>query len=142
MPAEMEELSKSECFRLLRTTEVGRLATPTDDGGVDIFPVNFIVDHGTIVFRTATGTKLSNLEHSSSVAFEADCTDRREGVAWSVVVRGSAEVIHDRTDVFDSFDLDLHPWHDSHKPFFIRLVPASTTGRRFAVSPSPPEGAE
>ena len=29
------------------------------DGEIEIFPVNFIVDHGSIVFKTAAGTKLS-----------------------------------------------------------------------------------
>ncbi len=130
----LEKLGESTCWSLLRTVDVGRIAVATDDGGVDIFPINFVVDHGTIVFRTAAGTKLTRLSHGGEVSFEADDSDLDDGVAWSVVVRGAAETIHDRTDLFDSFDLELRPWHASHKPFFVRLVPTSTTGRRFTVT--------
>ena len=102
-----------------------------------------IVDQGSIVFRTALGTKLSQItdrEDTPTVAFEADNADagtgRAEGdqVAWSVVVHGRAELITTSTDVFDSFDIHVHPWHASRKPFFVRLVPYRVTGRRFVVT--------
>lgn len=128
-----EELSESECWRLLRSVDLGRLATAAADH-VEIFPVNFLVDHGTIVFRTAAGTKLSSATRTAEVAFEADDCNGADGVAWSVVVRGTAEKVEGRTDVFDVFDLDLRPWHDSSKPFFVRLAPTAISGRRFVRS--------
>ena len=45
------ELSESACWALLRTTSVGRLAVWVEDHP-DIFPINFAVDHGTVVFRS------------------------------------------------------------------------------------------
>ena len=131
----LEVLSESECWRLLRGVDVGRIAIATEDHRVEIFPVNFVVDHGTIVFRTAAGTKLTRAARASEVAFEADDSDLEgDGVAWSVVVRGAAERIEGRTDVFDAFGLDLRPWHASNKPYFVRLVPTETSGRRFVVT--------
>ena len=59
----------------------------------EIFPINFVVDHGTVVFRTAEGTKLAGAVQGDAVAFEADGYERDTGEAWSVVVKGHAEEI-------------------------------------------------
>ena len=44
-------LPEHTCWMLLRSVEVARLAVSVDDRP-DIFPVNFVVDHGTVVIRT------------------------------------------------------------------------------------------
>ena len=71
----VEELPTHECWRLLRTTTVGRLAVSVDSQP-DIFPVNYVVDHGTLVFRTDAGTKLTAALTSNAVAVEADGIER------------------------------------------------------------------
>ena len=134
----LEELSESECWALLRTVDVGRLATPTQRGGVDVYPVNHVVDQGSIVFRTAVGSKLSGAISAHEVAFEVDGSDDER--AWSVVVHGRAELINRQTDLFDSFDLSVRPWHLSHKPYFVRIEAASITGRRFRIDPQAHQG--
>jgi hypothetical protein len=137
----LEELSESECWMLLRTVHVGRLATPTSHGGVDVFPVNHVVDQGSIVFRTALGTKLTNALSAPEVAFEADnaarTADDQNDDPWSVVVHGSATLITIETDLFDSFDLAVRPWHVSNKPHFVRLRPTAVSGRRFHLEGNP-----
>jgi len=50
------ELSESECWALLRASSVGRLAVWLEDHP-EIFPINYAVDHGTVVFRSSAGTK-------------------------------------------------------------------------------------
>ncbi len=133
----LEELSASECWTLLRSVDVGRLAAPTPSGGVDVFPVNHVVDQGTIVFRTAAGTKLTNAIEAPEVAFEADnaaCTyDEQRADPWSVVIHGVAELITIETELFDSVENAVHPWHESNKPYFIRLAPSAVSGRRFRL---------
>jgi nitroimidazol reductase NimA-like FMN-containing flavoprotein (pyridoxamine 5'-phosphate oxidase superfamily) len=133
----LEELSESECWTLLRTVDVGRLATPTTHGGVEVFPVNHVVDQGSVVFRTALGTKLAYALDAPEVAFEADNAARTHGEQsddpWSVVIHGAAELITRDTELFDSFELQVHPWHTSSKPYFVRLVPTGVSGRRFGV---------
>lgn len=52
------ELSDAHSWALLRQAVVGRLAVIVD-GAPDNFPVNHQVDHGSVVFRTAAGTKLA-----------------------------------------------------------------------------------
>lgn len=131
----MEHLIESECWTLLRSAPLGRLAVPLTSGGVDIFPINHVVDQGSLVFRTAVGSKLSAAIGAHEVAFEIDGLDGER--AWSVVVHGRAELINRQTDLFDSFELSLQPWHLSHKPYFVRIHPVSTTGRRFRVEIHP-----
>ena len=139
-PTPLEELSESECWTLLRTVDVGRLATPTPRGGVEIFPVNHLVDQGSIVFRSAMGTKVTNAVEAREVAFEADNAarphDAQPDDPWSVVVHGSAELITIETELFDTFDLSVRPWHVSNKPYFVRVVPTTVSGRRFRMEPS------
>jgi hypothetical protein len=116
----------------LRSVEVGRLAVSVDNTP-DIFPINFLVDHGTVVFRTAEGSKLSAALATPSVAFEADGHDPQANVAWSVVIKGQAEEVKQLYDQIDVLDLPLFPWHGAAKPIFIRVVPDTISGRSFEV---------
>jgi len=127
-----DELSESACWELLRTTSVGRLAVWVEDHP-DIFPLNYAVDHGTVVFRSRTGTKLSAALPDSPVALEADGYDAEKAEAWSVVIRGNAEEIKGQ-DLMDTIDLPLFPWQAGDKPRFIRIIPTITSGRRFPVA--------
>ena len=129
-------LEASTCWELLRSTEVGRLAVSFGDQP-DIFPVNFVVDHGTIVFRTAEGTKLAAAVLGRGVAFEVDGYDADAGEAWSVVVKGRADEIERMQDVFDALDLPLFPWHAAPKHRFVRIEPDDISGRRFEVVDAP-----
>ena len=128
----VDELSESACWELLRTTSVGRLAVWVEDHP-DIFPLNYAVDHGTVVFRSRTGTKLSAALPDSPVALEADGYDAEKGDAWSVVIKGNAEEIKGQ-DLMDTMDLPLFPWQAGDKPRFIRIIPTITSGRRFPVA--------
>jgi nitroimidazol reductase NimA-like FMN-containing flavoprotein (pyridoxamine 5'-phosphate oxidase superfamily) len=94
-------LGPDECWALLRSAAVGRLAISTADEP-DIFPINFVVDHGTVVFRTAEGTKLAGSVLGRAVAFEVDGYDAYEGEAWSVVLKGSAREIDHMLEVFEA----------------------------------------
>jgi uncharacterized protein len=125
-------LEVNVCWALLRSQEVGRLAVSIA-ARPEIFPINFVVDHGTVVFRTAEGTKLAGAVQGDAVAFEADGYERDTGEAWSVVVKGHAEEIGRAHDLFDTVGLPLFPWHAAPKQRFVRIVPDEVSGRRFHV---------
>jgi uncharacterized protein len=127
-------LPQHTCWMLLRSAEVARLAI-TVDAQPDIFPINFVVDHGTIVFRTGAGSKLSAAS-SNPVAFEVDGYDSETSEAWSVVIKGRAEEIKQLHESIESMDLPLSPWHGGPKPHFVRIVPETISGRRFHVENS------
>jgi nitroimidazol reductase NimA-like FMN-containing flavoprotein (pyridoxamine 5'-phosphate oxidase superfamily) len=130
-PNEGVELSTAESWTLLRAAVVGRLAVMVDDRP-DIFPVNHLVDHGSVVFRTAAGSKLAG-SAGHWVAFEVDGYDLLTASAWSVVVKGEAQQVNRLYDVLEAIELPLFPWHSAPKPHFIRIEPDSITGRRFEV---------
>jgi nitroimidazol reductase NimA-like FMN-containing flavoprotein (pyridoxamine 5'-phosphate oxidase superfamily) len=124
------ELDTHTCLGLLRTREVGRLAVSITDHP-DIFPINYVLDRGTIVFRTAEGTKLAASVLGRGVAFEIDGYEPDAGDAWSVVVKGYAIEIEKLQSYFDALDLPLFPWHAGPKHRFVRIEPVQITGRRF-----------
>jgi nitroimidazol reductase NimA-like FMN-containing flavoprotein (pyridoxamine 5'-phosphate oxidase superfamily) len=130
--AGVEVLTPDQCWALLRSAEVGRLAVSIVNRP-DIFPVNHIVDHGSVVFRTAEGTKLAAAVLGEAVAYEADGYDAGRGEAWSVVVKGRAVEIERIYELLDATDLPLFPWHAAPKNRFVRIEPESVTGRRFHV---------
>lgn len=127
-------LTVDECWARLGGQELGRLVTRVGDV-MDIFPVNFVVDDRTIVFRTAPGSKLFELTVNDEVLFEAD--DHTDVDAWSVVVRGHARVL-DTSDAVRAADaLGLEPWVPTLKYHYVRVEPASLSGRAFARGPEP-----
>ena len=121
------------CWELLRSAPFGRLAASMA-GNPEIFPVNHVVDHGTLVFRTAKGTKLAAVTLHPMVAYEADGYDPVTHTAWSVVVKGRAVPVRQREELLETLFLPLHTWHEGSKPYFVRIVPDRVTMRRFQVS--------
>jgi hypothetical protein len=124
------ELSAAESWTLLRGSVVGRLAVIVDDRP-EIFPINHVVDHDSVVFRTGTGTKVAGAV-GHPVAFEVDGYDVDTASAWSVVVKGHAQEVNLPYDVL--FELPLIPWHTAPKPYFVRIEPDGISGRRFEVT--------
>lgn len=123
----LDEIDEAECWRLLATQPVGRVAINVGHYPL-IFPVNHaVVAHG-VVFRTAPGTKLW-ATHRSNVSFEVDHVDIDNQTGWSVLVRGSAKEIT----------------VDTANPELVEIVapPRPNRGRRgrgniwFASSPTP-----
>ncbi len=125
-------LASAECWELLRQSVVGRLAVVDQDGQPDIFPINHVVDHGSVVFRTAVGTKL-DASVGRSVAFEVDGYEVAEATAWSVVLKGVAREIWDVDETIATLSLPLYPWLEGSKPRLVRVQSTGITGRRFAV---------
>lgn len=125
-------LTATACWELLRTSAVGRLAVVGEDGQPDVFPVNHVADHGSVVFRTAVGSKLA-ASVGRPVAYEADGYDVADASAWSVVVKGVAREIWDVDETIRTLALPLLPWAEGAKPRLVRIEPTSVSGRRFRV---------
>jgi len=133
----VETLDPRDCWTLLGSARVGRLAVVVA-GRPEIFPVNHVVDHGTVVFRTAPGTKLAAIRGTAPVAFEADGLDLGTGVAWSVIVKGRATRVTGRNLVLEAAALPIFPWHDEPKNWFVRVEADEITGRRFVAATTRP----
>ena len=127
-------LTDEQCWERLRAQELGRLVTHVGDV-LDIFPVNFVVDGESLLFRTAPGSKLFELTVQDEVLFEVD--DHTDTDAWSVIVRGRAHALDDSAEVERADGLGLRPWIPTLKYTYVRIDPVSLSGRAFRRSPEP-----
>jgi uncharacterized protein len=127
-------LSEGESWNLLAGVALGRLVTSVE-GEPEIFPVNFVVQNRTVLFRTAVGTKLVSAVINNNVLFEADDHNVAEG--WSVIVRGIARTLHSDDDIREAERGQLLPWTATVKQHYVRVVPTRITGRRFVFGAEP-----
>ena len=86
-------------------------------------------------FRTAQGTKLVSAVINNRVVFEADEHGVTEG--WSVIVKGSARVLHDSAEIEEAERAQLLPWTATPKLTYVRVIPSVITGRRFRFGAEP-----
>lgn len=121
-------LSEDVCWERLRAHRVGRLVVAVGSQP-DIFPVNYVVEDGEIIVRTAEGTKLAAAIMGDRVAFEIDELDADSHTGWSVVAHGSAREATDLLDVMHDEDIDTEPWADGAKLRVIHITPDEITGR-------------
>lgn len=134
MGAVVSYLSDEECFDRLASQELGRLVTSAA-GILDIFPVNYVLDGREVVFRTAEGSKLTELTIHNEVLFEAD--DHTDADAWSVIVRGRARRLETSDEVRAADELPLRPWLPTLKYNYVRVAPDSVSGRAFRRGEEP-----
>jgi uncharacterized protein len=127
-------LSETECWNLLSSVALGRLVTSVD-GQPAIFPVNFVVQHDTVLFRTSEGTKLVSAAINNQVLFEADDHGVTEG--WSVIVKGTARILRTDEEIDEADRAQLLPWTATVKQHYVRIRPLSVTGRRVAFGSEP-----
>jgi len=122
-------LDVDECLALLGHRVVGRVAFICGDGPV-IVPVNYLLDEGTVVFRTTYGTTLDTIGSGARVAFEVDAIDEATHSGWSVVVAGKAEEIWRPEELERARNLPLQPWAPGDRAHYVRILPSSISGRR------------
>jgi nitroimidazol reductase NimA-like FMN-containing flavoprotein (pyridoxamine 5'-phosphate oxidase superfamily) len=95
----------------------------------DIFPVNYVVEDGEIIVRTAEGTKLAAAIMGGRVAFEIDEFNADNHTGWSVVVHGTAREAEGLLDVMHDEEIDTSPWADGAKLRVVHITPDHVTGR-------------
>lgn len=125
----LEELSDDQCWELVGSKSLGRLAVAITNHP-DIFPVNFRLVDRTILIRSAPGLKLAAATLGTSVAFEVDEIDESAHTGWSVVIHGAAEELHSPDDLLAAEELGIEPWAHSDKHRFVRIAADRITGRR------------
>ncbi len=127
-------LSEDESWERLRSVALGRLVTNFADEP-EIFPVNYVVQDRTVLFRTAGGTKLFSAVTNRTVVFEADDHNLTEG--WSVIVRGRARLLKTDADIQKAERAHLAGWIPTHKNHYVRVTASDITGRHFRFGPEP-----
>ena len=131
----LERLEADECLRLISPGGVGRLAY-SGRYGMTVFPVNYTVLDGAIVFRTAeyspadedlrTGIPAAEYD----VAFEVDSIDQVAREGWSVLILGPAHHMDTLTEHDQAMQTGVEPWAGGEREHAIRITPRRITGRR------------
>jgi hypothetical protein len=138
-----EQLPLSESLRLLafaaKEAYVGRLAICGNRAPL-VHPVNFSYRDRAVVVRLGPGTMASGAS-GSVVAFEVDHLDRRNGRAWSVLVRGLATPMGEpaRSEVMST---DPAPLVLAPGDIVLSIHPDVVTGRRFPLRDGRREGVD
>lgn len=133
--AVFQKLTPEECRAKLGSVELGRIVVRRSED-MDIFPVNYVLDdEGRIYLRTAEGNKLFTVNLNPDVLFEAD--EVKDGFAWSVVVKGKAEILTSVADIHFADSLPLKPWAPTLKYNYVRISATEISGRSFPIAEEP-----
>ena len=137
-PRTLVELSPDDCQHLLRTLEIGRVVF-CDTGGPVALPVNYVVDHDDIVFRTAAHSSIIAASYARGVSFEVDSIDAARHKGWSVLATGQVTRIQDPAELCHVEMLGVTPWAEGPRSCYLRLEVRRISGRRI-VAEGDPEG--
>lgn len=129
----LEFLTESQCLALLAGGDVGRVGV-TMGALPAIFPVNYRLIDGAIVFRTSPGSKMSAAVNGAVVAFEVDDYHLEERTGWSVLAIGPSEVVHDLSLAFRVLEEQLEPLAEGRRSTIVRIRPSFVSGRRIVRS--------
>jgi len=133
----LERLEEAECLRLISPGGIGRIAF-NGRYGLTVFPVNYKVHDGSIVFRTAqdspTGEDLTTgIAHAEyQVAFEIDQINPETREGWSVLIHGPAHHMSTDAERAAVEASGVTPWPRGLREHAIRITPTSMTGRRLS----------
>ena len=133
----LELLTEDEARELLATGHVGRVGL-TVGALPAIFPVNYRLIDGAIVFRTSPGSKMSAATTGAVVAFEVDDSSSPTGPAgasWRSVARRSST-----TPTPSACLSGLEPMADGCRNAIVRIEPTFVSGRRISHDPGPAAG--
>lgn len=128
----LEILSTDECHDLLGRNTVGRVGV-TFAALPAIFPVNYAILNGDIVFLTGDGTKLRAALAQAVVVFEVDNFDATVPYGWSVMAVGVAHEITDPDELATARNLRLRPFAGGDRTHFVRIHPELVSGRRIVA---------
>jgi nitroimidazol reductase NimA-like FMN-containing flavoprotein (pyridoxamine 5'-phosphate oxidase superfamily) len=130
----IEELSEDQCLKLISGGGIGRIAY-VGRFGPAVLPVNYALQDGAVVFRTAANGPLDEdlrtgiADADYKVAFEIDSIDLPTRQGWSVLIQGPA---HHVTGAGEDAvrRAGIESWAPGDRELFVRIVPSRVTGRR------------
>lgn len=127
-PGRLAVLTDGECWDLLRSQPVGRIAW-SGLQGVSVVPVNFVVVDDAIILRTTPYSLLARDSVDREVAFQVDQLDLERHEGWSVLARG-------RTRREDRSPEHPQPWATGARVLGLRIDVRSVSGRRLLAAGS------
>jgi nitroimidazol reductase NimA-like FMN-containing flavoprotein (pyridoxamine 5'-phosphate oxidase superfamily) len=130
----IEELDEDQCLMLISAGGIGRIAYSSRFGPA-VLPVNYALQDGAVVFRTAANgpldedlrTGIADAEYK--VAFEIDEIDLAAQSGWSVLIQGPAHHVT-RAEEEAVRRAGVESWAPGDRELFVRIIPSRITGRR------------
>ena len=130
----IEELDEDQCLKLISEGGIGRIAY-VGRFGPAVLPVNYALQDGAVVFRTAANgpldedlrTGIADAEYK--VAFEIDEIDLAAQSGWSVLIQGPAHHVT-RAEEEAVRRAGVESWAPGDRELFVRIIPSRITGRR------------
>ena len=135
----IEELDEDQCLKLI-SPRAASAGSPTPAGsGLAVLPVNYALQDGAVVFRTAEHgpldedlrTGIDGAEYK--VAFEIDDIDLATRQGWSVLIQGPAHHVTE-AERDAAVRAGVRAVAPGERELFVRIVPSRITGRR--ISPA------
>ena len=128
--SDLAVLSEASCLELLQGAVVGRVVFCTPDGP-QVFPVNYTVAEGSVVFRTTAYSVMGTHAWQARLAFEVDDIDSERQLGWSVVASGPGSQVRpgpELEEIVRGWNPD--PWVGGTRPLYVRLRWDTLSGRR------------
>jgi nitroimidazol reductase NimA-like FMN-containing flavoprotein (pyridoxamine 5'-phosphate oxidase superfamily) len=122
------ELSDPHSWGLLAQRSLGRLGLSVNNQP-EIFPVNYYADGQRILFRTAEGTKLTDLVANGSVVFEVDAEG--DDRSWSVIAKGRARILTEAAEISAADRSPLPEWIPTLACVYVEIRPTDVQGRSY-----------
>ncbi len=135
----MELLDPGECWALLASAQVGRLGVLVDSAP-EIYPLNYVVDGETVLFRSGPGAKLRGLDRNPSVCFEVDSINDADATGWSVMLKGRATELDRPEEIARAESLPLRVWAVGDPGRWVQVTAREITGRRIGRHGSTTDG--
>ncbi|WP_062436650.1 pyridoxamine 5'-phosphate oxidase family protein [Herbidospora daliensis] len=132
----LEELSEKECLQLAEQGGIGRVAFG-GAGGPTVFPVNYRLIDGQIVFRIRKGGTMDESISSGiddlevKIAFQVDHIDEQNRDGWSVLIQGPAHHVSEGELAATGAE-DVDSWAGDSRDHYIRIAPQRVTGRKIS----------
>jgi nitroimidazol reductase NimA-like FMN-containing flavoprotein (pyridoxamine 5'-phosphate oxidase superfamily) len=134
----IEELDEDQCLSLIAGGGIGRIAYASRFGPA-VLPVNYALQDGAVVFRTAAHGPLDEdlrtgiADADYKVAFEIDSIDSAAQEGWSVLIQGPAHHVTGSGE--DAVrQAGIESWAPGDRELFVRIVPSRITGRRVGAA--------
>jgi hypothetical protein len=121
----LSELTIEECWALLGTASVGRIAWSTNRGP-EVIPVNFALDGHDVHIRTGGYSAMAQKVDVERVALQVDQVDEQAHTGWSVLARGRAEVRYGEPTGAPM----VTPWPDGPRSATVVIAIDEISGRR------------
>ncbi|MFT3875010.1 MAG: pyridoxamine 5'-phosphate oxidase family protein [Propioniciclava sp.] len=115
-------IEPDECRRLLAEAVVGRVSWVSPTRGIQVLPVNYLLEEELIVFRVHPASVLAELASPTEVAFEVDDLDAQTATGWSVLAQG-------RTATLAGELPETSPWAPGDREVAIAIEVSQLSGR-------------